>query len=94
MTQLAMSFNGTEMDTAISSVKTSVGDVETKVDDNVEEIKYGAYVFYFCFVSNMLLGTFSFLCSSNFACCGYWSMVYLNYTPLLHPYKPNSATAI
>jgi len=74
MTQLAMSFNGTEMDTAISSVKTSVGDVETKVDDNVEEIKYGAYVFYFCFVSNMLLGTFSFLCSSNFACCGYWSM--------------------
>jgi len=39
MTSIGITYDATEMDTAISDVKTQVGDLETTIDDNSDNIK-------------------------------------------------------
>jgi len=62
LTELAVSYSGVAMNTAIESVKTTVGDLDEKVDKYSNGVKTASYVFYAFFVVNLLNGFLAYCC--------------------------------
>jgi len=65
LTALGQTFDGSEMTSAVASVKTDVGDLESKVDDNADNVKKVAYTFYAFFAINCLLGFSSYITNAG-----------------------------